>query len=88
MKAWTDIEYTNIIEMSYLPATNTLGSRIKLYDIRNEVAVVLPRDYGFDVDEQGFYELQIRGHEVQSKKYNRKKDITYYVVANEKELRK
>jgi len=42
--------------ISYLPATNTKGSRIKIKDTRHEKTVIIPFDYNFDNIKQGAFE--------------------------------
>lgn len=59
-----------IFKVSYIGATNTKGSRVKIADLRNNISKIIPFDYAITgIDNIAIAYLESKGIEIDSAAY-------------------
>tara|TARA_Y100000310_G_C20052147_1_gene521053 strand:+ start:94 stop:405 length:312 start_codon:yes stop_codon:yes gene_type:complete len=79
-RLWSEIRNYRVIEVKYLGATNTLGSRVKLTEENNtgksNDSVIIPFDYYYPcIGEMAYNYLRMRGFNIVCKVCLSNKDL-------------
>jgi hypothetical protein len=70
-----DLKNYHLITVKYLPATNTRGSRVRLYSTRFNRSVIIPYNYSLNsITEMAAEYLTKNGHKIAGQAEGKKED--------------
>lgn len=77
-----DIPHLRCLEVKYLPATDTQGSRVKIYDTRHKKGVIIPYRYDLDGIKEIALDYILNRMDVVSYSYDERRGV-YCIFTND-----